>query len=78
MKNDARVTVESRPSAADVNVVISGLRAFNVEFIGEPAEEPVHVFVRDAAGSIVGGLIGHIRWRWLYACTVPFLSMKKS
>lgn len=66
MSDLTRVTVEPRPSAAEANVVISGLRAFNVDFIGDPADEPVHVFVRDGAGAVVGGLIGHIRWRWLY------------
>ena len=66
MSDRTKVMLELHPSAADANVVISGLRAFNVEFIGDPAEEPVHVFLRDSAGAIVGGLIGHIRWRWLY------------
>jgi GNAT superfamily N-acetyltransferase/uncharacterized damage-inducible protein DinB len=60
------VTLEPDPSPADVAVVNAGLRAFNVARIGEPAEEPVHVFVRDATGVVAGGLLGHIRWRWLY------------
>ncbi|MFL5605250.1 MAG: GNAT family N-acetyltransferase [Gemmatimonadaceae bacterium] len=47
-------------------MVQAGLRAFNVARIGDPREEPVHIFVRDVHGAIVGGLLGHIRWRWLY------------
>jgi GNAT superfamily N-acetyltransferase len=63
-----RVVVSVEPDApgADVAVVQAGLRAFNVARIGEPAEEPVQIFLRDERGEIVGGLLGHIRWRWLY------------
>lgn len=61
-----RITVEPRALAADVATVQSGLRAFNVARIGEPNEEPVQLFLRDADGRVVGGLLGHIRWRWLY------------
>jgi predicted N-acetyltransferase YhbS len=62
----AIVALEPDASPADLAVVTSGLRAFNVERIGEPAEELVHLLARDATGSVVGGLLGHIRWRWLY------------
>jgi Predicted acetyltransferase len=60
------VTVEPHPDPADVRAVQTGLRAFNVEHIGEPHEEPVHVFLRDADGRVVGGLTGHVKWKWLY------------
>jgi GNAT superfamily N-acetyltransferase len=60
------LSVEPGASDEDVAVVQSGLRAFNVARIGDPAEEPVRVFLRDDSGRIVGGLLGHIRWRWLY------------
>lgn len=61
-----RLTVEPNASAADVAVVQAGLRAFNVAHIGDPAEEPVQLFLRDEHGDVVGGLLGHIRWRWLF------------
>jgi GNAT superfamily N-acetyltransferase len=61
-----RITVEPNASATDVATVKAGLLAFNVARIGEPNEEPVHVFARDRKGRVVGGLLGHIRWRWLY------------
>ena len=66
MTSRARVSVEPDASPDDVEIVQAGLRAFNVERIGEPAEEPVRIFLRDEDGTIVGGLLGHIRWRWLY------------
>jgi GNAT superfamily N-acetyltransferase len=63
---DFRIAVETQASAADVATVEAGLLAFNVAKIGPPNESPVRVFVRDANGRVVGGLLGHIRWRWLY------------
>lgn len=66
MANETSIRIEAAPAAADVAVVQTGLRAFNVEYIGDPGEEPVHIFLRDDAGQVVGGLLGHIRWRWLY------------
>jgi GNAT superfamily N-acetyltransferase len=66
MPGTVRVSIEPDASPADVSVVTAGLRAFNVARIGEPAEEPVQIFLRDEANRIVGGLVGHIRWRWLY------------
>ena len=61
-----RITVEPRASAADVAAVQAGLRAFNVARIGEPHEEPVQLFLRGEDDRVVGGLLGHVRWRWLY------------
>jgi GNAT superfamily N-acetyltransferase len=62
----ATISVEPDARAEDVRAVEAGLRAFNVAHIGDPAEEPVRVFLRDERGAVVGGLLGHIKWRWLY------------
>jgi GNAT superfamily N-acetyltransferase len=61
-----RLAIEPDPAPDDVATVNRGLRAFNVERIGDPHEEPVHIFLRDDDDHVVGGLLGHIRWRWLY------------
>lgn len=66
MTSPLHVSIEPLAIAADVAVVRTGLRSFNVAHIGEPAEEPVQIFLRDDGGRVVGGLLGHIRWRWLY------------
>jgi GNAT superfamily N-acetyltransferase len=60
------LSVEPDASDSDVAVVEDGLRAFNVTRLGNPGEEPVRIFLRADDGRIVGGLLGHIRWRWLY------------
>lgn len=61
-----RVSLETSPDPADSRVVLDGLRAFNVRVIGQPNIEEVAVFVRDPDGTIHGGLLGEIKWRWLY------------
>lgn len=60
------ITIEPDASAADIAAVEAGLRAFNVDVIGPPDEEPVRAFLRDADARVIGGLLGHIKWRWLY------------
>ena len=58
--------MDSVAAAADIEAVQAGLRAFNVARIGSPEEESVQIFLRDDEDHVVGGLLGHIRWRWLY------------
>ena len=53
-------------SSDDIATVQTGLREFNVRVIGDPNEAPVTIFLRDDDGAVVGGLLGHIKWRWLY------------
>jgi GNAT superfamily N-acetyltransferase len=60
------VSVEPDASPADLRVVQDGLRAFNVANVGEPGEQAVNVLLRDAGGRVVGGVMGHIKWKWLY------------
>jgi GNAT superfamily N-acetyltransferase len=60
------LTIDPAADPADLKVVTDGLRAFNIERIGDPGEVPVNVLLRDESGRIVGGLIGIIKWRWLY------------
>jgi GNAT superfamily N-acetyltransferase len=66
MSNTLEITLDTAPSSDDEQVVLDGLRAFNVAIIGDPHMRPVCVFVRNDQGDAIGGLIGHIKWRWLY------------
>jgi GNAT superfamily N-acetyltransferase len=58
--------IDDQVTAADEAAVVSGLRAFNVERLGPSNEQPVKLVARDADGSVVGGLLGHTKWRWMY------------
>jgi GNAT superfamily N-acetyltransferase len=61
-----RISVEPNADRKDLDTVGNGLLAFNVEFIGPPREEAVNILLRDAEERVVGGLLGTLRWRWLY------------
>jgi GNAT superfamily N-acetyltransferase len=61
-----RVELEERPRDDDARVVTQGLIEFNRAVIGHPHEVQLGVFVRDAGGRVVGGLLGHVKWRWVY------------
>ncbi|HJU67545.1 MAG TPA: GNAT family N-acetyltransferase [Gemmatimonadaceae bacterium] len=63
---DVRVELEERPRADDARVVTEGLLEFNRAVIGDPNEVELAVFVRDAEGRVIGGLLGHVRWQWVY------------
>lgn len=66
MADAPRITLETSPSSEDEQVVFTGLRGFNVAVIGDPEMRAVDVFVRDDEGKVIGGLVGWIKWRWLY------------
>lgn len=66
MPDNLQIALETAPSSDDEKVVLDGLRAFNVSVIGDPRMRAVDVFVRDDGGRVVGGLVGWIKWRWLY------------
>ncbi len=66
MTESTSITVETGACVQDLSTVQAGLREFNIRFIGDPGEEPVNVLLRDENGDVVGGLLGHIKWRWLY------------
>ena len=51
---------------AEEALVARGLRAFNEVRLGPADEQPVKIVVRDTDGNIVGGILGHTRWRWMY------------
>ena len=66
MRPHLQLSVEPDASADAAAAVQAGLRAFNIARLGDPGEEAVQIFLRDGESRIVGGLLGHIRWRWLY------------
>ena len=59
------VHIGSDMSPDQEKTVVRGLLAFNEKQIGPSNEEPVKFVAFDVEG-VVGGLIGHTRWRWLY------------
>ncbi|KFC73242.1 Acetyltransferase precursor [Bosea sp. LC85] len=46
--------------------VIAGLSAHNEALVGPRNARPLALSLRDEGGRIVGGLIGELKWQWLY------------
>lgn len=59
------VRIDDNVSDSDEAAVIRGLLSFNEEWIGPSNEERVRFVARDELG-VAGGLLGHIKWKWLY------------
>lgn len=63
---DVECFVTDTPAPADVALIESSLRAFNVERVKPYDRRALCVFVRDAEGRTLGGLTGFTNWGWLY------------
>jgi len=65
MKQSDELQIDNEVTAADEVRVVRGLLAFNEARIGPADERPVKFVARDS-GAVVGGILGHTRWRWMY------------
>jgi GNAT superfamily N-acetyltransferase len=59
------VRIDDEVTGDDEKTIVRGLLAFNEAWIGPSNEQPVRFVARDEHG-VVGGLLGHTRWNWLY------------
>lgn len=61
-----KVTEVSQPSEQDFEVLKAGLGAYNEGFTGPLYREKVSCFVKGEGDVTLGGIIGEIKWGWLY------------
>jgi GNAT superfamily N-acetyltransferase len=66
MSDEAELPIDEEVSAEDRETVLKGLRAFNEAQIGPAHDLPLQLVVRDAAGAVIGGLLGNTKWGWLF------------
>jgi len=66
MKQSNELQIDNEVTPADEARVVRGLLAFNEARIGPADERPVKFVARDSGGAVVGGILGHTRWRWMY------------
>jgi GNAT superfamily N-acetyltransferase len=59
------LTVVDNPAPADIERVRAGLAAYNLLHAGDDSYQPLTIFVYDASGAVVGGLLGDTYWGWL-------------
>ena len=60
------VQIDDDVAPTDEACVVRGLLAFNEARLGPSGEQPVKFVVRDSEGVVLGGILGHTRWHWLY------------
>ena len=61
-----RIGVEENPDAADTDVILHGLRAFNEAHVGPTERVSLAVLVRDADGRVLGGLTAQVKFGWVH------------
>jgi GNAT superfamily N-acetyltransferase len=61
-----RLSVEQNPTWEDRELVDDGLGAYNAAFLRDNSYDYFGIFVREDAGAISAGLIGHIYAGWLF------------
>ena len=57
---------EHEPSPADLEVVKQGLYAFNMRTLNEERYLDIALFLRDAANTVQGGLLGSVWAGWFH------------
>lgn len=55
-----------RASDADLKVLFEGLRAYNVERVGDPGYSAISVLLHDVNGEVRGGLAGDVHFGWFF------------
>ncbi len=65
MAESYRISLEPAPDQADVDLIRSGLSAYNRSHASDDAFTPLTLMVRDRDGAIAGGLLGGTYWGWL-------------
>lgn len=61
-----RLSVEDRPSAADIDKIGNALDSYNRQFLGDTAYSRMGLFVRNGGGEIMAGLVGTTYAGWLF------------
>jgi GNAT superfamily N-acetyltransferase len=65
-QSDIQLSIEAAPSTVDVNFVRQQLAAYNDQYAGHDNHQLLHIFLRNPAGELVGGLLGGTYWGWLH------------
>jgi GNAT superfamily N-acetyltransferase len=64
------LTVETRPDPADVQFLDDQINAFNIAATGVDDARLLAIFVRDAVGTLLAGIVG---WTWGGCCEIRYL-----
>jgi GNAT superfamily N-acetyltransferase len=67
---DLQIVVEPHASDHLAQVVRDGLALYNVAVTGLADSHPLVIFLKEAHGEIVGGVLGHLWGQWLHVTTL--------
>ena len=59
------IELDRAPTPAAIAQVRAGLMAYNESAVGVADVRQLAWYLRDATGTIRGGLVGYLAWRWL-------------
>jgi GNAT superfamily N-acetyltransferase len=62
---DYTITIEDTPSSEDIQRLRQGLATHALSYTQAPGFQSIAVFLRDEAGTVIGGIWGYINWNWL-------------
>lgn len=60
------VTSAAIPAEEDYEALRLGLNSYNQIYTDEPLREKLACFLKDESGTILGGILGELRWGWLH------------
>jgi GNAT superfamily N-acetyltransferase len=66
MSQPYNLALEAAPSSEDTRFIHDRLRDYNLLHAENDNHQPLVVFLREANGSLVGGLLGGTYWGWLH------------
>ncbi len=66
MRDEYSITLTEAPDPEDAQAVREGLDQYNRAHVGETGYRPLTLFVRDASGAVIGGLLGGTYWGWMH------------
>ena len=66
MGNGVRLSSEPGAPAEQVALITDAINRWNMDVTGDHAYRPVAIFLRDAEGSICGGVTGGVWGGWLH------------
>ncbi|MEO8392168.1 MAG: GNAT family N-acetyltransferase [Chloroflexota bacterium] len=65
MPENFQISLETDERNPAVRAVLDGLVEFNTAVVGYDDYTPLHLVVRDEAGTVIGGLLADTYWKWM-------------
>ncbi|MES2069066.1 MAG: GNAT family N-acetyltransferase [Pseudomonadota bacterium] len=61
-----QLTIPALPTDEDFEILKHGLNTYKESFTSILPREKISSFIEDSSGTVFGGILGEIKWGWLY------------